>query len=59
MREEELLDAIKLLITTLDNTTWNGCPDCNCEECYRAYCEFNESGLFKKLHKELPKLYES
>lgn len=54
MREEELLDAIKLLITTLDNTTWNGCPDCNCEECYRAYCEFNESGLFKKLHEELP-----
>lgn len=23
MREEELLDAIKQLITTLDNTTWD------------------------------------
>jgi hypothetical protein len=72
MREEELLDAIKLLITTLDSTTWDegnpsysgskpgyNCPDCSCEDCYRVSCDFNKSELFKKLHKELPKLYES
>lgn len=59
MTDNELLDVIKQLITTLDNTTWDGCPDSTCEECYRACCEFNNSELFKKLHRELPKLYES
>ena len=72
MREEELLDVIKLLITTLDNATWDSghpgysdsepqynCPECSCDDCYRVSCEFNKSELFKKLHKELPKLYEN
>lgn len=59
MTDNELLDVIKQLITTLDNTAYDGCPDSTCEECYRACCEFNKSALFKKLHEELPKLYES
>lgn len=59
MTNNELLDVIKLLITTLDSTVWDDCPDCSCDECYRACCEFNKSALFKKLHSELPKLYEN
>ena len=59
MTDNELLDVIKLLITTLDNTTYGGCPDCRCNECYRVSCKDNKSELFKKLHKELPKLYKS
>ena len=72
MTDNELLDVIKLLITTLDNTTWDeghpgysdsepqyNCPVCHCNECYRISCKHNKSALFKKLHKELPKLYEN
>lgn len=72
MKVNELLDVIKTLITTLDDTTWdeghsgysdsepeNLCPQCSCKECYRVSCSFNESELFKKLYKELPELYEN
>lgn len=62
MTDNELLDAIKLLITILDGTTYDGehynCPECNCMDCYRVSCKDNKSELFKKLHRELPKLYE-
>ena len=70
MTDKELNNVIKLLITTLDSTTWDeghpgysdsepkyNCPNCSCKECYRASCKFNESELFKKLHKEHPELY--
>lgn len=72
MTDNELLDIIKQLITTLDNTTWDegypgysdgepqyNCPTCHCNECYRVSCDYNKSELFKKLHNELPKLYEN
>jgi hypothetical protein len=72
MTKEELKDVIKLLITTLNDTTWDEghpgysdsepgykCPECSCKECYRVSCQFNESELFKKLHKEFPELYEN
>lgn len=71
MTDEELKNALKLLITTLDDTTWDEghpgysnnesgytCPYCSCKDCYRVLCKFNESELFQKLYKELPELYE-
>lgn len=71
MTDEEMANVIKLLITTLDDTTWyeghSGysdnepgylCPECSCKACYRVSCEYNESELFKKLYKEFPELYE-
>lgn len=68
---EELKNAVKLLIATLDDTTWDEghpgyadsepgyrCPNFSCKDCYRISCKYNESELFKKLHKEFPGLYE-
>lgn len=70
MTSEEFSSAIKLLITTLDETTWDEghpgcsdpepgylCPQCSCKDCYRVSCEYNESELFKKIYQELPELY--
>ena len=70
-KNSELKNVVKLLITTLNDTTWdeghpgysNGephysCPDCSCSDCYRVSCKYNKSELFKKLYKELPELYE-
>lgn len=72
MNRLEMVDVIRLLITTLDDTTWDEghpgysdsepsykCPYCSCKDCYRVSCQFNESELFKKLHKEFPELYEN
>lgn len=71
--ENEILKSvIKALISTLNNSLWDEghpgysdsepgykCPVCSCKDCYRVSCEFNESELFKKLHKEFPELYEN
>lgn len=57
-KEKKLLNAIKLLITTLNEDS-DLCPDCSCKDCCRVSCKFNESELFKELHKEFPELYES
>lgn len=72
MTDKEMTAVIKLLISTLDDTTWDegrpgysdsepqyNCPDCSCKDCYRVSCQFNESELFKKLHNEFPELYEN
>lgn len=72
MTGKEMSDVIKLLITTLDDTLWDDghpgysdsepgylCPQCGCKDCYRVSCKYNESELFKKLHKEFPELYEN
>lgn len=72
MTRTELKDVIKLLITTLNDTTWYeghsgysdsepqyNCPECSCKDCYRVSCQYNESELFKKLYNEFPELYEN
>ena len=71
MTGAELKNVVKLLITTLDDSTWDEghpgyadsepgylCPNCSCKDCYRISCKHNESELFKKLYKEFPELYE-
>lgn len=72
MTDKEMAAVIKLLISTLDDTTWDeghpgysdsepqyNCPDCSCKDCYRVSCQFNKSELFQKLHNEFPELYEN
>lgn len=67
----ELKNVVKLLITTLNDTTWDEghpgyadsesgyrCPNCSCKDCYRISCKYNESELFKKIYKRFPELYE-
>lgn len=68
---EVMKNAVKLLITTLDDAMWDEghpgysdsepgyrCPGCSCKDCYRTSCKYNESELFKKLYEEFPELYE-
>lgn len=68
----ELKNVVKLLITTLNDTTWDEgkpgfadskpghrCPNCSCKDCYRISCKYNESELFKKIYKRFPELYEN
>ena len=71
MTDKEMVSALKLLIATLNDTLWDEghpgysdsepgylCPECSCKNCYRVSCDFNESELFKKLHKELTEAEE-
>lgn len=72
MTNEEMVSVIKLLIDTLDDNLWDEghpgysdsepgylCPGCSCKDCYRVSCDFNESELFKKLHKEFSEAEKS
>jgi len=71
--KKEMVNVIKLLISTLDITTWRedpdspccsgsetfyNCPDCSCKDCYRVACEYNKSEIFKQLYQDFPELYK-
>lgn len=59
MIDRESLDVIKVLITTIDDTTWDDgyLGDTDGKPAY--ICDFNEPELFKKLYSEMPELYEN
>ena len=70
-KNERLESAIKVLISTLDDSLWDEghpgysdsepgykCPYCSCSECYRVSCQFNKSELFKQLNTDFPKLFK-
>lgn len=68
---ETLKSAVKVLISTLDDTLWDeghpgysdsepgyNCPECACKDCYRVSCKYNTSELFKKLNTDFPELFK-
>ena len=68
---EILKSAVKVLISTLDDTLWDEghpgysdsepgykCPECACKDCYRVSCEYNKSELFKQLNTDFPELFK-
>ena len=69
---KEMVNVIKILITTLNTTTWRedsespsrsgretfyNCPDCSCKDCYRVACQYNMSETFKQLYQDFPEVY--
>lgn len=68
---EILKSAVKVLISTLDDTLWDeghpgysdsepgyNCPECACKDCYRVSCKYNKSELFKQLNTDFPELFK-
>ena len=67
---EILKSAVKVLVSTLDDTLWDeghpgysikpgyNCPECACKDCYRVSCKYNKSELFKQLNTDFPELFK-